>query len=234
MTFEATTFIFFSGGKKYWETKMRKLTIMSIILVFLLIGCGIRTMPTKDPWYAKHFFIMQDVERNVYHSLSTAGKIEFQKLFWEARPIEAKQEFDNRMAYIANQYKRENYKQPWNTDRARIYLLNGPPAFIEQHVNDNWAIQVKQGTGKLPTISDTRTDEDIGAANLEVWAYHYKNQIVYYGFIFEPPNKWKQADLPVGGYRYMGELEAQNKIKTYGIKDEVSYRKKLEELKTIK
>ncbi len=207
---------------------MKKIIIISLALI-LSVACSLKTMPSKDPWYAQHFFIMQDFEREVYRSLSPLAKLEFQKIFWEARPAEARMEFDNRLAYIMDQYKRENFEQPWNTDRARIYLLNGPPAYMEQHINDNWTMMIRQGEGMVR--AEERTGEDIGAATLEVWAYHYKNQIVYYGFIFQPPNKWKQADLPVGGYRYMGELELQNKVEIYGVKDEVSYRKKLEELK---
>lgn len=206
-----------------------------ILLGLILISaCTIGTMPSKDPWYAQHFFIMQDFERDIYRSLSPAGKLEFQKIFWEERPAAAREEFDKRMEFIFQNYKRENFDQPWNTDRARIYLLNGPPAFIESHVNDSWSVQVKQGAGRLPTTLESRSDEDIGAATLEVWAYNYRDQIVYYPFIFEPPNKWRQAELRVGGYRYMGELELKNKREIFGVIDENAYREKLRQLKSIK
>jgi len=209
----------------------------NIILIFLIsllsVACGLSTMPSKDPWYAQHFFIMQDFEREAYRSFSPAGKLAFQQLFWQVRPTEAKEEFDNRMAYIEQNYKRENFEQPWNTDRARVFLLNGPPAHMEQHINDSWTTMVRQGGGGVIS-ADERTGEDIGAATLEVWAYNFKNQIVYYGFIFQAPNKWKQVSLSVGGYRYMGELELENKVKTYGAIDEEGYKRKIDELKALK
>ncbi len=191
-------------------------------------------MPSKDPWYAQHFFIMQDFEREIYRSLSPTGRIEFQKIFWEERPQTAKEEFDRRMEFIYQNYKRENFKQPWNTDRARVYLLNGPPAMIESHVNDNWSMQVRQAVGRTATAIETRTDEDIAATTLEVWAYNFEDQVVYYSFLFEPPNKWRQAELRVGGYRYMGALELKNKVETFGVKDESAYRQKLQKLQFIK
>jgi len=209
----------------------------NIILIFLIslfsVACGLSTMPSKDSWYAQHFFIMQDFEREAYRSLSPAGKLAFQQLFWEVRPAEAKEEFDSRMGYIEQNYKRENFEQPWNTDRARVFLLNGPPAHIEQHINDSWTTMVRQGGGGVIS-ADERTGEDIGAATLEVWAYNFKNQIVYYGFIFQAPNKWKQVSLSVGGYRYMGELELDNRVKTYGAIDEEGYKRKIDELKALK
>jgi len=209
----------------------------NIILIFFIsllsVTCGLSTMPSKDPWYAQHFFIMQDFEREAYRSFSPAGKLAFQQLFWQVRPTEAKEEFDNRMAYIEQNYKRENFEQPWNTDRARVFLLNGPPAHMEQHINDSWTTMVRQGGGGVIS-ADERTGEDIGAATLEVWAYNFKNQIVYYGFIFQAPNKWKQVSLSVGGYRYMGELELENKVKTYGAIDEEGYKRKIDELKALK
>ncbi len=213
---------------------MKNVAILFLVLA-ITAACGVNMMPSKDPWYAQQYFIMQNYERDVYRSLTEAGKLEFQKLFWEARPADSKKEFDNRLAYIAQNFKKENFEQPWNTDRARVYLLNGNPANIEQHVNDNWTMQVKIREGETGFESaDARTGEDITATTLEVWAYNYQNQIVYYGFTFQPPSKWRQAQISVGAYRYMGELELWSKTVTYGLTDEAKYKQKLEELRVIK
>jgi GWxTD domain-containing protein len=205
-----------------------------LFLVLAITGaCGVNMMPSKDKWYTEHYFIMQNYERDIYRSLTDAGKPEFQKVYWEARPAEVKQEFDKRLSYIAQNFKRENFDQPWNTDRARVYLLNGPPANIEQHVNDEWTTQIKIGAAGFES-ADGRSGEDVGAATLEVWTYNYKNQFVYYGFVFQPPSKWKQVQISAGAYRYMGELELWSKTVTYGAIDEAKYKQKLEELKAVK
>jgi GWxTD domain-containing protein len=211
---------------------MKNAAVLFLVMA-ITAACGVNMMPSKDTWYTQHYFIMQNYERDVYRSLTEAGKLEFQKLYWEARPAEAKKEFDNRLAYIAQNFKKENFEQPWNTDRARIYLLNGNPASIEQHVNDNWTTQIKIGAGGFES-ADGRSGEDIGATTLEVWAYNYQNQFVYYGFTFQPPSKWKQAQLSVGAYRYMGELELWSKTNTYGLINEAKYKQKIEELRAIK
>lgn len=213
---------------------MKNVAVLFLVLA-ISAACGVNMMPSKDPWYSQHYFIMQNYERDVYRSLTEAGKLEFQKLFWEARPTDVKQEFDKRLTYIAQNFKKENFEQPWNTDRARVYLLNGNPANIEQHVNDSWTMQVQTRQGATGFESaDARTGEDITATTLEVWSYNYQNQIVYYGFTFQPPSKWKQAQMSVGAYRYMGGLELWSKTVTFGVTDEGNYKQKLEELKAIK
>lgn len=210
---------------------MKKAAIFSLVLA-IAAACGVNMMPSKDPWYSQHYFIMQDFERDAYRALSDAGKLEFQKIFWEARPADAKKEFDTRLNYINQNFKRENFEQPWNTDRARIYLLNGPPADIDQRVNDNWVTQRAEGAGAI-VVSD-RSNEDIGAATIEVWSYPFQNQFVYYGFSFQPPNKWRQAQISAGSSRYMGGLENWSRTVTYGVVDEAKYKQELEELKAIK
>ena len=213
---------------------MKKAAVLLIVLA-IAAACGMNMMPSKDRWYTEHYFIMQNYERDIYRSLTDAGKLEFQKVFWEARPAEVKQEYDKRLTYISQNFKKENFEQPWNTDRARVYLLNGNPASIEQHVNDNWTMQIKIGQGGTGFESaDGRTGEDVGATTLEVWTYNYQNQFVYYGFVFQPPSKWKQVQISAGAYRYMGELENWSKTVTYGVINEAQYKQKLEELKAIK
>lgn len=77
-----------------------------------------KSLPSKDSWYAQHYFIMHDYEQKIYHQLSPQGRLEFQKLFWEARQPVAKQEFDSRMEAIQSLFKSEN-RSALDTDRAR-------------------------------------------------------------------------------------------------------------------
>jgi GWxTD domain-containing protein len=216
----------------------RKSAVLGL-LCFLLAACGLQMSPSKDPWFAQHYYIMQDFEQQAYKALSPAAKLEFQTLFWEARAPQSKQEFDRRMAVINETFKKENARQPWNTDRSRIYLLNGKPDQVEYKQNDAWAM----GTGgrqlndpeKGAAGVDDRTGEDVSANQAEEWTFRYKSFLVKYTFQFSRPNSWisRQA-ANIESNRYLGELELQNKLQTYGVVDEKQYREKLEALKAIK
>jgi GWxTD domain-containing protein len=210
----------------------RKLVVLGF-LCFLLAACGIQLSPSKDAWYAQHYFIMQDFERTAYKSLSPAAKLEFQALFWEVRAPVSKQEFEKRIDYITSNFKKENFKQPWNTDRARVFLLNGNPAQIDYKQNNDWAMRVVAGGGN-PTITDDRSGEDVGANLAEVWTFPYDKFLINYIFSFSKPNSWVLNPATFQGNRYLGELELQNKLQTYGIVDEKQYKEKLEALKAIK
>ncbi len=207
-------------------------------LCFLLAACGLQMSPSKDPWFAQHYYIMQDFEQQAYKSLGPTAKLEFQKLFWEVRAPQSKLEFDGRMAVINETFKKENARQPWNTDRSRVYLLNGKPAQVEYKQNDNWAI----GTGRQQNDPakgaagvDDRTGEDVSANQAEEWTFRFNNFLVKYVFQFSRPNSWlsRQASN-IESNRYLGELELQNKLQTYGIVGEKQYREKIEALKAIK
>ncbi|MGB9765017.1 MAG: GWxTD domain-containing protein [Candidatus Saccharicenans sp.] len=209
--------------------KIKSLFFLPLLLI--LISCGVNFLPSHDSWYAKHYFIMQDFERDTYKKLTDAGRLEFQKIFWEARQPIAKQQFDARISYIERVYKTENHTQPWNTDRARVYLLNGPPASIDYRQNTDWVTTIQQGAGVSGSqeISD-RSNEDIQANTAEVWLYPYDKYFVYYVFTFSPPNSWKLNPSTYQNNRYLQQLEQLNKDLTYGIKDEEDYKAKLEAL----
>lgn len=207
--------------------KTGKFTALGLIVLGAM-ACGMNSLPSKDSWYAMHFFIMQDFERNAYRSMSENGRLEFQKIFWTERNPQIKAEFDKRMDYIDKNFRRENFNQPWNTDRSRVYLLNGSPASIEYKQNDAWP-----GLGGVAAAND-RSNEDIQANTLEVWSYPYDRTIVAYGFTFQPPNKWKAAAMAAGGARYIGQFEAYSKSQVWGPKDPEGYGRKLDELKAIK
>jgi GWxTD domain-containing protein len=207
-----------------------------VFIILLAAGCGLQLSPSKDPWFAQHYYIMQDFERAAYKSLSPAAKLEFQALFWEVRTPIAKQEFDKRMGYIAENFKKENSRQPWNTDRARVYLLNGRPAEIDSRQNDSWTIQnagEQSGVAQVLGTQD-RSGEDVGGNWAEIWTYPFGQFMLNYVFTFSRPNTWKINTTVFQGNRYIGQFELKNKLETYSIVDENLYKEKLEALKAIK
>ena len=212
---------------------MKKLRFVWLAAAVLLAfsSCGINTMPSHDEWYTKHYYIMQDFERQTYKELSPAARLEFQTAFWEARDPKSKKIFDERMLYVMKTYKRDNYNQPWNCDRARIYLLNGPPNDVEVKQNASWAMGVQQGVGAgVSTTSGDRTNEDISANTSEFWIYRWDIYLVSYVFTFRPPNEWRYSS---GTGRYLGALEEWSKENTYGVLNESDYKLKLDGLKSI-
>jgi GWxTD domain-containing protein len=210
----------------------RKMIPLSFIL--FLVSCGVSMMPSKDAWYTQHYVIMQDFEREAYKDFSPAARLEFQKLFWEARSPESKKEFDKRMASVAKAFKKENAHQPWNTDRGRIYLLNGDPIQVDHRQNVDWSMKVQEGGAKGVAESDDRSGEDVGANTAEIWTYRYDKYLVNYVFAFKSPNEWRLAQTSFEGNRYYGALETQSKELTYTILEPEQYKQKLEALKSIK
>jgi len=163
-----------------------KLSLFVLALIFLAVACGMNSLPSRDSWYAQHYFIMHDYEQNTYRQLTSAGRLEFQKLFWEARQPVAKQEFDNRLLAIQRLFKTENRNQPWNTDRARVYLLNGSPVSIDYRQNTDWVTTMSpssSGVSRGVDVND-RTNEDIQANTAEIWVYPYDKYFIYYYFYF--------------------------------------------------
>jgi GWxTD domain-containing protein len=207
----------------------------AIVLGLIVLGAmaGIVDALPKDAWYTQHYFLMQDYERKAYKGLSANGRLEFQKLYWEFRSPAVKEEFDRRMAYIMPTYKNENSTQPWNTDRARIYLLNGRPAGVEQRQNDYWSGQVTPPGAQAGVVQD-RTGEDIQGRTLEIWSYPSDRQVVAYAFSFQPPNKWVQVQISASGGRYIQGLEKRSRVQTWGPSDEDAYKVKLAALKAVK
>jgi GWxTD domain-containing protein len=213
------------------ETAMKKLLLVWLVPAALLAlsSCGVITMPSHDEWYTQHYYIMQDFERQTYKALSPAARLEFQQVFWEARDSKSKKVFDERMNFVMKTYKRDNYNQPWNCDRARIYLLNGPPNDVEVKQNTSWAMGVKEGGAGVVSSGD-RTNEDISADTSEIWVYRWDIYLVNYIFTFRPPNEWRYSS---GTGRYLGELETWSKENTYGIRNPADYNLRLDQLKSL-
>jgi GWxTD domain-containing protein len=199
-----------------------------LFAVVFLSSCGMNMMPTRDAWYTQHYSLMQDFERTIYRTLSDAGKKEFQDLFWAARPPASRMIFQERLDYIINAYKRENARQPWNTDRGRIYILNGPPASIDVDQNTDWGIQLTQGGAATGAASIDRSGEDVQAYRAEAWTYSVQSQYAKYVFVFIAPNEWKMSPAAVKGNQYIGILENYNKTVTFGVRDPDTYKQALE------
>lgn len=199
-------------------------------------ACSAGLMPTKDVWYTQHYYIMQKFEQDAYRKLSNAAKPQFQALFWEARSPKAKELFDSRMEFILKTFGRENRNQPWNTDRARIYLLNGSPANIDYKQNTAWAMQAGAadsrvgGTGAAGT---ERSGEDVQAMTSEVWTYPSVDHIIEYTFNFVQPNEWRMQ-IRTDQNRYLGELELYNRQAVFGPLDPQGYQAKIEALLALK
>jgi len=206
-----------------------KLILLSLLLIILTAGCGVKSLPSRDSWYAQHYFIMHDYEQKIYHQLTPQGRLEFQNLFWEVRQPLAKQEFDSRLEAIQRLFKSENRHQPWNTDRARVYLLNGSPASIDYRQNTDWVttavVSSSGATGSL-AMGD-RTNEDIQANTAEIWVYPYDKYFIYYIFTFSPPSSWKLSPATFQNNRYLQNFEELNKELVFPIIDEEAYKAKL-------
>jgi len=183
---------------------------------------GLGAIPKKDAWYTQHYAIMQDFERKAYRKLSEAGRKGFQELFWAARTSEARAKFEARLEYVKKNFWKENNQQPWNTDRSRVYLLNGSPASIDVDQNVSWATI---GTPREMRQETDRTNEDVAANRAELWTYPYDKYLVRYIFAFVPPYQWR---ITAGtGSRYLGEFEEFNKTVTFGIVDIEKYKQDL-------
>jgi GWxTD domain-containing protein len=181
-------------------------------------------IPKKDTWYTQHYMIMQDFERKLYRDLSEEGRKGFQELFWASRTSEARGKFLARMDYVDKNFKPENRKQPWNTDRGRIYLLNGAPASVDYDQNNNFSTLLP---GQM-SDGASRSSEDLGANRAEIWIYPYDQYFIKYTFAFIQPNQWRITQTT--GNRYLGEFENFNKMVTFGIVDEAAYKQALDGL----
>lgn len=208
------------------RTWRRLVALAAVLPAFAAAGARVSAaIPKKDTWYTQHYVIMQDFERKLYRGLSEEGRQGFRELFWASRTAEARGKFLDRMEYVGKNFKPENRNQPWNTDRGRVYLLNGAPASVDydQNVSFNTAMlpgQVASGA--------SRSSEDLGANRAEIWVYPYDQYFIKYTFAFIQPNQWRITQTT--GNRYLGDLETFNKTVTFGIVDEAAYKEALGKL----
>ena len=109
-----------------------------------------------------------------------------------------------------------------NTDRGRVYLLNGPPASIDYDQNISFTSTMLPGQVADQT---SRSNEDVGGNRAELWMYAYDAFFIKYTFYFVQPNQWRITQTT--GSHYLGDLETFNKTVTFGIVDEVKYKQDL-------
>jgi len=204
----------------------------------LVAACGINLIPSKDDWYAMHYYVMQEYEWQAYKQLVPEARLEFQKLFWTVRSAYAQDEFDKRVEYCLKTFKRENSRQPFNVDRAHIYILNGPPAQVIFQQNDAWGIQTGTATaanaGQFSGSSNDRTNEDVSANTSEVWTYSAGERLVNYVFQFRSPSSWLLQQSATDEGRWRQVLEQSNKNGFFAVTDPAAYKQQLEALKAMK
>ncbi len=220
------------------DEKKRIGIFLLLCLGFLCFSaCSVGLFPSKDPWYAKHYIIMQDFEWDTYKALSPTAKAQFQELFWKVRVPQAQQIFQNRLKVATESFKRESSSTPWNTDRGRIFLLHGRPAEVRYVENTNLGgrtlvsdiTAAEVGAGR----NVDRSKEDIAARMSELWVYPFKGYLINYQFDFSQPRQWKLSpNMSESAYR--DEFELHSRVTTYRIVDVEKYKKQLEELKNIK
>jgi len=219
--------LFFKEGEMNLNKKW-----IGILLILCFSACSVNLMPSKDPWYAQHYIIMQDFEWDIYKALTPEGKAQFQELFWKVRDPRALATFEHRLEYVTKNFKTESRNTPWNTDRGRIYLLNGNPAEIRYATNEDIGginVVPTRGEGGVVGVNSDRSGEDIGARQAELWVYPYKSYRITYHFNFSRPRQWK-LNPKMSESSFREELELYCRQVVYGIIDVKKYREQLEML----
>ncbi len=160
-----------------------KLFFLVLSLVFFVsFGFSIKNGSYKVKLSEKYRKFLDEVspiitkeEKEIFLSLKTdKERDEFIKIFWAQRdplPLtpenEYKEEYYRRLKYVNSRFGREEGTKGWKTERGRVYLLLGPPKFIDRY----------DGMGRLyPT---------------EVWFYSispkYGLPSNFYLVFFKPP-----------------------------------------------
>lgn len=188
---------------------------------------GFGAIPRKDTWYTQHYIIMQDFERKAYRDMSVEARKSFQEIFWASRTSDARAAFAARLEYVKKTFWQENKKQPWNNDRARVYLLNGNPVSIDVDQNNSWGTVGLPNDFRQPT---DRTNEDVAANRAEIWTYNFDKYFIQYVFVYRQPNQWRIQQVQGSGSRYLGDLEEYNRTVTFGVVDPDQYQKDIDAL----
>ena len=87
--------------------------------------------PDKIP-FPDHFgLILNHNEADLYDGLDTDGRMRFYTAYWLGAP-EQRQQFEERCEE-SERYSND-YRESWETDRGRVYVIYGPPDDIESEV----------------------------------------------------------------------------------------------------
>lgn len=158
---------------------MKPLYLRILIPCFLVLvtsGCTTFIMSRSDPFYKSFYektsLIMTDDEVKEYRSLKEeARKKEFIKEFWEKRDLdpttdenEGKLLFAERIAYCNEWFwsfsksrgtatmDDRSKDMGWKTDRGRIYIVLGPPDYINYNGSARW--DTERYVGALRTATE--------------------------------------------------------------------------------
>jgi len=133
------------GNIKRWTQApgLALLTAISLAMVLTNANCAARNAgPKMDPeseaFYQEAHFLFTRHEKKVFDGLvSPEARKRFIQYFWDIRnpnPYAGENEFklvmDERFAYVGS-YLKEGNVPGWKTDRGRIYMLLGPPDFVD-------------------------------------------------------------------------------------------------------
>ncbi len=154
---------------------------------------------------------MQDYERTLYRTLSeepaSSGFRSFSGRPAIPMPIKL---FQERLDFIVKAYKRRrNADQPWNTDRGRIYILNGPGR-RRHRPEHGLGGRSLQGAATGAWAVD-RNNEDVQAFRTEIWTYSVRSQYAKYVFVFRAPNESGLSAAAVENNQFISLLENYNK-----------------------
>jgi GWxTD domain-containing protein len=133
--------------KKIKKNKINGLPAITVVMAFVFIISwaadaagepGTTLDPESEEFYQQAHFLMTKHERKVFKKLVSAeARQRFIQYFWEIRdpnPYADENEFkllmDERFDYV-NYYLKEGNIPGWKTDRGRIYMLLGPPDYID-------------------------------------------------------------------------------------------------------
>jgi GWxTD domain-containing protein len=101
-------------------------------------NAGIKMDPVSETFYQEAHFLFTRHEQKVFdHLVSPEARKRFIQYFWDIRnpnPYADENEFklmmDERFSYVTS-YLKEGNVPGWKTDRGRIYMLLGPPDYVD-------------------------------------------------------------------------------------------------------
>ncbi len=119
------------------------LATISLSMLLMNTNCtaknaGLKMDPESETFYQEAHFLFTRHEKKIFDNLtSPEAKKRFIQYFWDIRnpnPYADENEFkllmDERFTY-ANSYLKEGNVPGWKTDRGRIYMLLGPPDYVD-------------------------------------------------------------------------------------------------------
>ncbi|MDQ1350453.1 MAG: hypothetical protein QG657_755 [Acidobacteriota bacterium] len=135
---------------KQWTLSLVLAAAALVFMIFTNTNCAARNAefkmdPETETFYQEAHLLFTKQEKNIFNSLtSPEDRKRFIQYFWEIRnpnPYADENEFklmmDERFSYV-NSYLKEGNVPGWKTDRGRIYMLLGPPDYVDtQPVFDN-------------------------------------------------------------------------------------------------